>query len=133
MTKGKITIERDDGVKIQFDGRLENKDIYAANVAGIPDMDLAFTTSPEQAAARHRASLFRDRPQYAIPAHIPGPQDRDFPSHAGILHLIREAKDAGHIWADCALGELAMITGVNYTFVRRSAFDFQKHEIEVRR
>lgn len=106
------------------------QDIFAANTQGMADFDLAFTTTPEQAAARQRASL---RQPYRIPDHIKGPEARDFPSHAGILHLIREAKDAGHIWADCALGELAMITGVNYSFVRRSAFDFQKHEIEVRR
>ncbi len=54
------------------------------------------------------------------------------PSHTGLLTLIREAKDAGHVWADCALSELSIYTGIPYAFRRHSALNFERHEIEVK-
>lgn len=53
------------------------------------------------------------------------------PSHAGILNLIREAKDANHHWADAALAEICFITGINYKFIRLSAplVCVEKHDI----
>ena len=52
--------------------------------------------------------------------------------HAGILNVITDAKNKGSLWADTALGELCLLTGKNYQFTRRTALDFERHEIEVK-
>jgi hypothetical protein len=70
-------------------------------------------------------------PNYRLPPWVKPPADRMLPSHAGLLALIREAKDRGHIWADCALAELAIYTGIPYAFRRIVSFNREHYEIEV--
>lgn len=50
-------------------------------------------------------------------------------SHTGLMAIVREAKDKGHVWADCALAELALLTGQNYQFEKETTFDKQVHQI----
>lgn len=57
------------------------------------------------------------------------PTVRKTPSHAGILQIILDAKDNGHIWADSALAEIGQLMGVHYIFARQKGFN--RHEIEV--
>jgi len=54
-------------------------------------------------------------------------------SHTGILTLIKEAKDKGHAWADSALGEISLLTQIEYQFSRNVTFDMQQHTIIVRK
>ena len=59
------------------------------------------------------------------------PRNEALPPHAGVLELIRQAKERDHPWADGALAQIGALTGLNYAFKRTVRFDFIRYEIEV--